>query len=62
MKKPTKARREVMLAVLQGKLDESHITLDEIKWLEDTVMAAVIDKLAVTNPAVVKPKGKRLTQ
>jgi hypothetical protein len=25
-------------------------------------MAAVIDKLAVTNPAVVKPKGKRLTQ
>ena len=50
-----------MLAVLQGKLDESHITLDEIKWLEDTVMAAVIDKLALTNPAVVKPNSKRLT-
>jgi hypothetical protein len=61
MKKPTKARREVMLAVLQGKLDESHITLDEIKWLEDTVMEAVIDKLAVTNPGVVKANSKRLT-
>lgn len=50
-----------MLAVLQGKLDESHITLDEIKWLEDTVMEAVIDKLAVTNPGVVKANSKRLT-
>ena len=51
-----------MLAVLQGKLDESHVTLEEIKWLEETVMDAVIDKLAVTNPAVVKPNRKRLTQ
>jgi hypothetical protein len=53
MKKPTKARREVMLAVLQGKLDESHITLEEITWLETVVMDAVIEKLAVTNPAVI---------
>jgi hypothetical protein len=53
MKKPTRARREVMLAVLQGKLDESHVTLEEIKWLETVVMDAVIEKLALTNPAVV---------
>jgi len=50
-----------MLAVLQGKLDESHITLDEIKWLEDTVMEAVIEKLAVTNPAVFSGVDKGLT-
>lgn len=42
-----------MLAVLQGKLDESHVTLEEIKWLETVVMDAVIEKLALTNPAVV---------
>ncbi|CAB4125654.1 hypothetical protein UFOVP181_461 [uncultured Caudovirales phage] len=61
MKKPTKARREVMLAVLQGKLDESHITLDEIKWLETAVMDAVIEKLALTNPAVFSEVNKGLT-
>jgi len=61
MKKLTDDRKQVIMLVLKGELDESHVTLDEIKWLEDTVMEAVIDKLAVTNPAVVKPKSKRLT-
>lgn len=50
-----------MLAVLQGKLDESHITLDEIKWLETAVMDAVIEKLALTNPAVFSEVNKGLT-
>ena len=50
-----------MLAVLQGKLDESHITLAEITWLETVVMDAVIDKLALTNPAVFSEVDKGLT-
>ena len=50
-----------MLAVLQGKLDESHITLEEIAWLETVVMDAVIDKLALTNPTAFKGVDKGLT-
>lgn len=50
-----------MLAVLQGKLDESHITLEEISWLETVVMDAVIEKLALTNPAVFKEQDSGLT-
>ena len=61
MKKLTDDRKEVIMLVLKGELDESHITLEEIQWLEEAVMDAVLDKLAVTNPAVVKPKRKRLT-
>lgn len=61
MKKLTDDRKQVIMLVLKGELDESHVTLDEIKWLEDTVMEAVIDKLAVTNPGVVKANSKRLT-
>ena len=51
-----------MLAVIQGQLDESHVTLEEIKWLETVVMDAVIEKLALTNPAVVKDQDTGLTQ
>jgi hypothetical protein len=46
-------RREVMQAVLDGKLSADHVTMDEIRELETMIMDAIIEKRAQTNAAVV---------
>ena len=40
----TEERQLVMQAVLEGKLDASHVTMDEIKEVEDIVFELIADK------------------
>ena len=40
----TEDRRLVMLAVLDGKLDASHITMEELQELEDTVFELIAQR------------------
>lgn len=37
----TEDRQMVMMAVLEGKLDASHVTMDEIRELENAVFEAI---------------------
>lgn len=40
----TEDRQMVVMAVLEGKLDASHITIEELRELEEAVFEAVADK------------------
>ena len=40
----TEERQMVMQAVLDGKLDASHVTMEEIRELEDAVFEAIAAK------------------
>lgn len=40
----TEDRQMVMMAVLEGKLDPSHITMEELHELEDAVFEAIAEK------------------
>lgn len=40
----TEDRQMVMMAVLEGKLDASHVTMEEIQELEDRVFEAIANK------------------
>lgn len=40
----TEDRQMVVMAVLEGKLDASHITMEELRELEEAVFEAVADK------------------
>lgn len=48
----TEDRLQVAKLVLEGKLSEEHITLEECYELQEMVMDAVIDKMALTNSFV----------
>lgn len=37
-------RKMVMQAVLEGKLDASHVTMEEIKELEETIFELIADR------------------
>lgn len=43
----TEDRQLVMMAVLEGKLDSSHVTLEEIQELEEAVFEAIASKKTV---------------
>lgn len=40
----TEDRKMVMQAVLEGKLDASHVTMEEIKELEETIFELIADR------------------
>ncbi len=40
----TEDRLIVMQAVLEGKLDASHVTMEEIKELEETIFELIADR------------------
>lgn len=40
----TEDRQMVMMAVLEGKLDASHVTYEEIMELQDRVFEAIADR------------------
>lgn len=40
----TEDRQLIMLAVLEGNLDASHVTMEEIQELEDTVFELIAAK------------------
>ena len=48
----TKDRLNIAKLVLEGKLSEEHLTLEECYELQEMVMDAVIAKMAETNPFV----------
>ena len=48
----TEDRLTVAMLVLEGKLSEDHITLEEAYELQDLVMDVIIERLARTNPLV----------
>jgi hypothetical protein len=48
----TDDRIEVMQAVLRGEISAEHVTLEEIRELEECIMDAIIEKRAQFNPAV----------
>jgi hypothetical protein len=39
-----KDRQMVMMAVLEGKLDASHVTMEELKELEDNIFELIADR------------------
>lgn len=40
----TEDRKLVMMAVLEGQLDASHVTMEEIQELEDTVFELIAER------------------
>jgi hypothetical protein len=48
----TDDRIEVMQAVLRGELSADAVTMEEIRYLEEVIMEAIIEKRAQTNPSV----------
>jgi hypothetical protein len=40
----TEDRQMVMMAVIEGKLDASHVTMEEIQELEDRVVELIADR------------------
>ena len=40
----TEQRRMVMIAVLEGKLDASHVTMDELHEVEETLFELIADR------------------
>jgi hypothetical protein len=40
----TEDRQMVMMAVIEGKLDASHVTMEEIQELEDRVFELIADR------------------
>ena len=48
----TEDRLTVAMLVLEGKLSEDQITLEEAYELQDLVMDVIIERLARTNPLV----------
>jgi len=40
----TEERQLVMMAVLEGKLDASHVTMEEIEEVQDTVFELIADR------------------
>jgi hypothetical protein len=40
----TEDRKMVMQAVLEGKLDASHVTMEEIKEVENTIFELIADR------------------
>lgn len=40
----TEDRQMIMMAVLEGKLDASHVTMEEVQELQDTVFELIADR------------------
>jgi hypothetical protein len=40
----TESRQMVMQAVLEGKLDASHVTLEELQEVEETIFELIADR------------------
>jgi hypothetical protein len=40
----TEDRQMIMMAVLEGKLDASHVTMEEVKELENTIFELIADR------------------
>lgn len=58
----TEERIEVMQAVLRGELGAEHVTMAEIRELEEVIMDAIIAKKLEDNPMVFSGFESRLTQ